>query len=493
MLDPTPALFYKIIVNVFDENSTFASRSINKIKLVEGDNAIIPTLAVGKDGIILVNKEFWRKNVKTLYDAAFVFIHELFHVITGDTLKLHGMSKEEAYLANLSMDMRINCAVYHILCNVKHKNSSTFYDFSTSLKDIGILKMYKPFGIEGLLRPFSNYPVNSKYRHIYSALYSKSSASDKENNEATFKSEESIREALRILMPKNESQKTTLTVFIGNHSGANADCDGDKDGQSISSENNPDADKNAKNKQENIEIDLNISSEIKDQISDVLSNAIRNAGISSAAIDSLCDVIDSNRSIDRLILSAFSCNHKINEIKSFFKKERRINDVVPIRPSSRDMGLLATGIVPAFWKNIKSKDASANKNIAIYLDVSGSVHEYLPKLLGIIKNLDKSIKQIYCFSNIVSEHSMVELSNGKFTTTGGTDFDCIASHLLENNEINKIIIFTDGYANLSPEFEKQVASQVKDAAIIYFGQHVNKNNFFDKKYNKSYDIEEILK
>ena len=43
------------------------------------------------------------------------------------------------------------------------------------------------------------------------------------------------------------------------------------------------------------------------------------------------------------------------------------------------------------------------KNIAVYLDVSGSVHSYLPKILGVITTLKQNIETIFCFSNIVSE------------------------------------------------------------------------------------------
>ena len=88
---------------------------------------------------------------------------------------------------------------------------------------------------------------------------------------------------------------------------------------------------------------------------------------------------------------------------------------------------------------------------------------------------------------------MQELSDGKFKTTGGTDFDCVANHILGHKEINKIIIFTDGYADIYKADKEQLTTQLKDAAIVYFGESVNKNNFFDKQYNKAFNLEEVLK
>jgi hypothetical protein len=242
---------------------------------------------------------------------------------------------------------------------------------------------------------------------------------------------------------------------------------------------------------------LEIDSSIKDEISQALGSAvleIKAAGYSSYVSDSVCNIIENSKSIDKKLLQKFSCNHKINQIKCFFEKERRVSNVVPIRPSSKDMSILASGIVPPFWKNTSLYRSNKNKNIAIYLDVSGSVSEHLPTLLGIIKNFNRSIEKIYCFSNIISEHSLTELSNGKFKTTGGTDFDCVAKHILSNREINKVIVFTDGYADISDnKDEEKLKDQLEDAAIIYFGEYVNRKNFFQVNYQKGFTLQEITK
>jgi predicted metal-dependent peptidase len=191
-------------------------------------------------------------------------------------------------------------------------------------------------------------------------------------------------------------------------------------------------------------------------------------------------------------LERFSCNHKVNSIKGMFQKDKKVTSVIPIRPSSRDMFLMSQNAMPVLWHNKLPREAKKNKNIAIYLDVSGSVTSMLPMLLGFIKNMNRSIKTIYCFSNIVSEHSIQELSNGVFKTTGGTDFNCIAQHVLDNKQIDKAVIFTDGFADISNNLKAPLKAQLKDAAVVYFGSYVNKDNFFAKEYKKGFDLDELV-
>lgn len=494
MLDPTPGLFYKIVKKAFADKAIFATRAINKIQLVDEKSDKVPTLAVGKDGIIWVNKGFWRKYIKSETDAAIVFLHELFHVVTGDTLKLRDMSKSEHQIANISMDMRINSVV----CQIVGKH----WGFNVNLSANVLSKMYKPNGITGLLRPSSSFPKDSKYRAIYNSLYATGNKVDEEYIESVFKNEESIREALKILLPKKMREQIEI-VFIGNH-GESESPDGEEPGDKGESQDN--TDKESKDAtpvfddEQDTKIakgsDLEVSEDIQQEISEALKEQLKDlkvAGYGTSIISSLVTVIESNIPVSRKLLQQFACNHKVNQIKSMFEKERRTTNVVPIRPSSRDMAMLACGISPIFWKNIDKFKGKENKNVAIYLDVSGSVTSYLPQLLGIITNLHSGIETVYCFSNIVSEHTVQELHNGNFKTTGGTDFDCIAKHVLENKEINKAIIFTDGYADVYKTDTEALKKQLKDAAVVYFGEQVNKKNFFQTEYEKGFDLDEILK
>lgn len=469
MIEPTPNLFYSIITECFGANSTFASRAVNNIQIVPDDHKICQTLCIGKDGVIFVNGGFWKKNIRTYTDAKCMFLHELFHAITGDTSKLASTDPRDRLLANLSMDMRINAAIF--LCFLKNHYNQTIFE-----------RLYSASGLEGLLRPKSQYGINSKFKLIYSALYAQSlnklnMINAEEKAKEIFANEEAIRNALKLLLKKDKNLPEIL--FIGTHGQAMGEDEDDKE------------DSEDEGQQEITKPSEELKEELRNAIGEELSKA-KKAGFSTTLVDNMLLVVDQSRGINMKALNQFDCNHKVNEIKTMFEKERKVTQIVPIRPSARDMSLVACGIIPTMWHNKQTFQANNNKNIAIYLDVSGSVTGELPMLLGFIKNLDRKINTIYCFSNEVHEHTVQELSNGKYKTTGGTDFNCIAKHVLENKEINKIVILTDGYADIDSKHSAPLLQQLKDAAVIYFGGSVNKNNFFAKQFGKSFDLEELI-
>ena len=185
----------------------------------------------------------------------------------------------------------------------------------------------------------------------------------------------------------------------------------------------------------------------------------------------------------------YACSAKINTLKSLYTRERRTTSVYPLRPSHRDLARVAAGDIPVLWNNIKETKSNINRNVAIYLDVSGSVNQYLPEILGVIASLRQSIQTVFCFSNKVSTHSMQELVQGKFNSTGGTDFDCVIEHALEN-KVDKFLCFTDGWANAKTKTQEEAKKKIKDVAVVYFGNS-NYNNFFCEQYGKSFKLEEL--
>ena len=103
----------------------------------------------------------------------------------------------------------------------------------------------------------------------------------------------------------------------------------------------------------------------------------------------------------------------------------------------------------------------------IYLDVSGSVDEYLPKIISILRNLKNEISSIFLFSNKVVEVPFLSLLKGAIKSTGGTDFDCIAESILER-QFDKAIIITDGYASMKAENKKKLQSlKLKSLTILF--------------------------
>ena len=60
------------------------------------------------------------------------------------------------------------------------------------------------------------------------------------------------------------------------------------------------------------------------------------------------------------------------------------------------------------------------------------------------------------------------LLEGKVHTTYGTDFDCIAEHMLEHN-MDKAVILTDGYASMSPGNTERLKKRGVRLLTVLFG------------------------
>ena len=500
MIEPTPSLFYDCIVETFPRNSAFATRAVSKVVVVDPKDKFCPTLCIDGKGIIRVNPQFWRKHIRTKLDAKLVFLHEMFHSVLGDTITMRGAEdKYEAALMNLSMDMRINAAIAQYLVPLYKTYSRTTNVFQS---------MYKPNGPEGLLRPGSSYSARNKYSLIYRALYAnensyrRASTGEEARVKDIFKNEETIRNALKQLLPRSPSNEKKLQklIYIGNHS--NEKDQEDKDyGQDSKNQETQDQRQGKQDPGERKEIEAPpiveaLEEDLKEEMRDAISSAMAaqggtSAGFSDVFFESMIEVIESSKNVHMGALEAFACDAKINQIKAMFERERRTSSVVPLNPSNRELVMLAAGWCPTRWTNKRIDQGKKNRNIAVYLDVSGSVSSYLPKILGVIQTMRQGIKTVYCFSNEVHEHHMDELMEGKYKSTGGTDFNCVINHAIEKN-LDKVIVFSDGCAYVDHEVKQKGLEQIKDAAIVYFG-YKQKNNFFANNYQKQFELEELLK
>jgi predicted metal-dependent peptidase len=148
------------------------------------------------------------------------------------------------------------------------------------------------------------------------------------------------------------------------------------------------------------------------------------------------------------------------------------------------------GIPPTMWTAPKVGRKRGEVSVAIYLDLSGSVTEYLPRICRIISSMKKEIQLIFGFSNIVEDHTLNQLRRGEIKTTGGTDFNCIARHLLEN-KYKKCVIITDGYAYIDSEYKRKIKAQLASCACILFGKMDNKENWFSQNFDSFY-LDEVV-
>ena len=95
----------------------------------------------------------------------------------------------------------------------------------------------------------------------------------------------------------------------------------------------------------------------------------------------------------------------------------------------------------------------------VYLDVSGSMNQLLPHLLGLLlPYVVKGQALVYQFSTQVEPLPLDQLKRGKLRTTQGTDINCVLPHLLAATPpVKRVLILTDGYTGTAhPEYARQI-------------------------------------
>ena len=364
-----------------------------------------PTAGITKEGVIFYNPEFVAKYVSSKKDLFSLIFHELLHPMFGHFV----FSMND--LENIAADAIINA----IISGLYWIESQAGFLFQ---------RLYKNKGLEGLLRRNSSMD-NSRYYRVYQRLYPVY-----RTKEAALSTGELIQ-TLKILTPKTEMVEITL---LGTH-GKPKDFDG-KDKLSE-------------------EVKAKIAEELQKNLQERVSN---HAGYSQQLVNLLLDVLKTNLSIKRSFLLRYTTKRKLDKFIELFQKRRLTTCPIPIYPSKRDLVLLSAGVYPGHFHNQVLYPQVKYKGLAVYLDVSGSVNLYLPKILGILKHLEKEITTVFQFSNEVVETEFAELLKGNIETTIGTDFDCVASSILEKR-FDKVVIITDGYAYLSDDLKEQLLKQ----------------------------------
>jgi len=84
----------------------------------------------------------------------------------------------------------------------------------------------------------------------------------------------------------------------------------------------------------------------------------------------------------------------------------------------------------------------------VYVDVSGSFDAYIGRVYGLLLALAEDVgSPVHLFSNVVEDVTLDELARGLRRTTRGTDFDCVARHVLEHR-YRQVVLVIDGMGPL---------------------------------------------
>jgi Ca-activated chloride channel family protein len=102
------------------------------------------------------------------------------------------------------------------------------------------------------------------------------------------------------------------------------------------------------------------------------------------------------------------------------------------------------------------------KDVILVLDVSGSMIQLIPHLLGLIlPYVNTGQVDVFQFSTYVEHMPPEELRKAKLRTSGGTDINCVLIHALDSKpRLHRALIVTDGYTGVPhPELASRTLEQ----------------------------------
>jgi len=129
------------------------------------------------------------------------------------------------------------------------------------------------------------------------------------------------------------------------------------------------------------------------------------------------------------------------------------------RMARSDMYWMMAGINPSLWQQPSRLSAG---QCALYLDISPSMQSTKSTVYGSCLALQDLIHdEVYLFDQTVSTVSLKQLDEGISYESWGTSFDCVAEHFLADPDMSKAVIFTDGEATLSKEWQNKLEASGK--------------------------------
>ncbi len=218
---------------------------------------------------------------------------------------------------------------------------------------------------------------------------------------------------------------------------------------------------------------VELPQDILEKLAGEIEKAVKSsdaAGRGDTLFSMLSQVLRTHLSMRRKLLKKFLTERAVGRFLERNRSARRITSPVMLTPSRRDLVLLASGVWPVLFHNrAYSETRSRGRGLAVYLDVSGSVHDDLPRILGVLGNMQSDIEKVFTFSNDIVETSLKALAKGEgIRTTYGTDFDCVAASILERG-YPKAVVITDGYADMTDEHMEALKKRKVSILTVIFG------------------------
>ena len=141
----------------------------------------------------------------------------------------------------------------------------------------------------------------------------------------------------------------------------------------------------------------------------------------------------------------------------------------PMDLSRLGISYMVTGISDVLKMYFNRPRETFNVKVAVYVDSSGSMTDYLSSVLWILDQLDRIDMEFFYFDVDVYPSSRDDIANGRILGGGGTDFSAPVNHFaLAGTELSSAIIFTDGEAELTQTALDNLRISGKELYTVFF-------------------------
>ena len=396
------------ILPLLKETMLFLFSSVKEIQIVDDEKIFTAAIKLSGSRRIYIGKNFLKNHIDSTRDLVTVITHELYHQITSSCEKIPDSS-----LDNFVEDMWINAELT--------KQFSLYHFFE---------KFYGENSFLILLRP----PTISSYRinKIFSQLF-KNPLKIRLLKEIWYKlylEEMSISNLKKLItsLLRLPIHYQRLPVFL-----------------------DPEI------------LDQPLINTIKMKI-----RSGRGSGAGGKLSQYELKSLEKNDNyIDQLIETIINFFTPEGKEKHMMKEEVPYTGVVP-KLKRREIIFLSRRVIPIFYENQEAMKSTAFKSAAIYIDVSGSIVDFLPVIFDLLAGLKDYISPpYYQFSTEVTELMGKEVEKKITRTTWGTNINNVIEHAWRKR-IKNVIIITDGYWVLTEENKKRMRKM--KTLIILVGQ-----------------------
>ena len=494
--NPLPITYYTIFTaleELFPDQVYVIFSAIKRIFVIKKDIPGFTTMGINKFGHLFIAQSFWDKHMTDMNALKTVLLHELLHHISGDVFNIKTKEDGKDFeLKNhadlLAMDSRINSFICAYRPDIEPQVFlEKFYNDKLCKEDF----------LHKILKPGSSFDSNeeitleSEYNNFY-------------NSDDLCSHTQMSKIVFDILKKRPGGKgKKVIIKLIGMHgSGGSEVTEQDLEGAEVieidmtdlTAEQRKEFEKNIKDQMAK-QVDDGSGDEGMEALSKAVTEALgkdsaqgcgRGRKLASIAIDRCLNITEKFDLAKFKKLAFDSIFHNVRSQARVREGKYTTVPYVPNKIFTSDIIRLAAGVPPLMFKTHKLTYRIDKNLLPIYLDVSGSTMSHLPEIVRLIANVSGELDYVWGFSDYIHKHTIKDLQEGKIKSSGGTSFDCIINHVIEN-KFQHFVVLTDGDGY--HEHTGRIPG-VDSVVTILFG-YSNKNNFFSKEYGNTHMIDEV--